>query len=74
MKINIYQFGNGSKVKAVHNVKIPALFGNNYITIQTDIVENSILLLSKPSMKRTEMTLDFQHDIANDFGGKNSCS
>ena len=68
---HMYRFGDGKKVKATHSAKIPALLDNNHITIQTDVIENDIpLFLSKSSMKKAEMTLDFQNDIANAFGEK----
>ena len=67
----MYWFGDRKKVKATHSAKVPALIGNNYITIQTDVTENNIpVLLSKSSMKKAKMTLDFQNDIANAFGEK----
>ena len=54
-----------------HSSKISALIGNNYITIQTDVIENNIpLFLSKLSMKKTEMIVNFQNDIANVFRQK----
>ena len=43
--IHIYQFRDGSRVTAMYSAKIQALLGNNYITIQTDIIENGIPLL-----------------------------
>ena len=68
---HMYWFGDRKKVKATHSAKVPALIGNNYITIQTDVTENNIpVLLSKSSMKKAKMTLDFQNDIANAFGEK----
>ena len=68
---HMYWFGDGKKVKATHSAKIPALNGNNYILIQADLIENEVpLLLSKSSMKKAEMTLDFQNDITNAFGEK----
>ena len=68
---HMYWFGDRKKVKATHSAKVPVLIGNNYITIQTDVTENNIpVLLSKSSMKKAKMTLDFQNDIANAFGEK----
>ena len=68
---HVYWFGDGKKLKATHSAKILALLGNKHITIQTDVTENDIpLLLSKSSMKKAKMTLDFQNDIANAFGEK----
>ena len=65
------QFGDEKEVKAAHSAKISALLCNNHITIQTDVIENDIpLLLSKSSMKKAEMILDFQNDITDAFGEK----
>ena len=66
----MYRFGDGKKVKVTHSAKILALIGNNYMTIQTDVIEKGIPLLSKWSMKKFQMTLSFQNDIANAFGEK----
>ena len=66
----MYWFGDGKKVKVTHSAKFSALLVNNYITIQTDVIKNDIPLLSKSSMKKAELTLDFQYNIANAFGEK----
>ena len=59
-------------MKEIHNRKIWALIGNNYITIQSDVIENEIpLFLSKSFTKKAEVTPDFQNDIAIAFGEKN---
>ena len=71
MKAITYTFRDEKKVKATHSAKIPILIGKKVITIQTDVIENNILLfLSKTSMKKAEMTLDFQTDIGSAFGEK----
>ena len=33
----------------MYSVKIPALLDNNFITIQIDVIENDILLISSKS-------------------------
>lgn len=59
------------KVKGTKSTKIPVLLSNNYVAIQTDIIENDITLFpSKSSLKKAEKTLDFQNDIANAFREK----
>ena len=68
---DMYRFGDGKKVKITHGAKIPALLGSNYIMIQTDVIKINIpLLLSKSPMKKAEMTLTFQNEIANAFAEK----
>ena len=67
----MYRFGDRKKVKGTHSTKIPVLLSNNYIAIQTDIIENDLPLFpSKSSLKKAEKTLDFQNDIANAFREK----
>ena len=66
---NIYRFGDGRKITASENVTIPATIGNIDITINADIVDNDIpLLLSRPSMKKANMILDFEKDTITAFG------
>ena len=60
---SIYQFGDGKKIPALKNAKIPALIGSQKVIIDTDIVSNKVLLLLLgESMKRANMHLNFQDD------------
>ena len=66
-----YRFGDGKVVKAIRNAVIPAYFGNWATLISTDIVDTEIpLLLSKTTMKRAGMKLDFDEDTLDVFGEK----
>ena len=60
---HIYQFGDGRKIKAIKSAQIPAIIGSNKFQIETDVIEGDIpLLLSKSSMKRGNMKINFQDD------------
>ena len=68
---NIYRFGDGNLISALKNVDIPILLGNQEVMLNTDIVPNDIpLLLSRKSMKKADMTLDFKNDCAVIFGNQ----
>ncbi|MEL6943457.1 MAG: hypothetical protein AAFO82_12375 [Bacteroidota bacterium] len=58
-----FTFGDGVAVKSVKRITIPCVIGNLRGTITTDVVNTNIpLLLSKKSMKRAGMVLDFAND------------
>ena len=60
---HIYQFGDGRKIKAIKSAQIPAIIGSKKFQIETDVIEGDIpLLLSKSSMKRGNMKINFQDD------------
>ena len=64
-----YKFGDGKSVTAIKCAKLPAYFGSQPISIQADIVDAEIpLLLSKSSMKKAGMQIDFENDSASAFG------
>ena len=66
---NIYQFGDGNFFTAIENVDIPIVLGKQDVMLNTDIVASDIpLLLSRKSMKKTDMTFDFKNDNAIIFG------
>ena len=53
---HVYRFGDGRKIGAIQNAKIPANIGSKQFMIETDIINDDIpLLLSKSSMKKGEM-------------------
>ena len=63
-----YRFGDGHKIKAIHSAIIPAIIGSRKVKIDTDVIEGDIpLLLSKSSMKKVNMKLNFQDDTVNVF-------
>ena len=58
-----YRFGVGNKVMVTKSVQIPAVIDNQSVTIETDIVHSDIpLLLSRSSMKKANMHLNFEDD------------
>ena len=64
-----FRFGDGNQVISDMNVTFPAILGNRSISISTDVIEKDIpLLLSRESMKKANMKLDFSKDIANMCG------
>ena len=61
-----YRFGDGKETKAVKTIKTPVIIGNKNYVMEVDVVDNEIpLLISKKSMKRMGMTLNFKNDTAN---------
>ena len=66
---NIYRFGDENLVRAVENVDLPIAMGSKHVMLNTDIVSSDIpMLLSRKSMKRAGMTIDFKNDQAVAFG------
>ena len=66
---NIYRLGDENLVRAVQNVDLPIAMGSKHVMLNTDIVPSDIpLLLSRKSMKRAGMTIDFKNDQAVAFG------
>ena len=62
---DVYQFGDGNLVQAVENVDLPIAMGSKHVMLNTDTVTSYIpLLLSRKSMKRAGMTIDFKNDQA----------
>ena len=62
---NTYRFGDGKLFPALQNVDIPISLGSQNVMLNTDIVSRDIpLLLSRKSMKKVNMTLDFTNDHA----------
>ena len=59
-----FTFGDGKSVQSLKRVSLPCSVAGFEVDIVTDVVECSIpLLLSKTSMKKAEMKLDFKNDI-----------
>ena len=66
---NHYRFGDGVQVGAIKNAIIPVTIGRTATRINVDIVPNNIpLLLSRNSMKKANMTLNFEEDTIIAFG------
>ena len=54
-------------------MNLPTAMGSKHVMLNTDIVASDIpLLLSRKSIKRTAMTIDFKNDEAVASGKKNS--
>ena len=65
---NIYRFGDGNLVQAVENVDLSIAMGSKHVMLNTNIVLSDIpLLLSRMSIKRAAMTIDFKNDQAIKF-------
>ena len=65
---NQYKFGDGAQVTAVSEAIIPITIGTIKTKIHADIVPSNIpLLLSKESMKRANMKLNFENDTITAF-------
>ena len=62
---NTYRFGDGKLFPVLQNVGIPISSGSENVMLNTNIVASDItLLLSKKSMKKANMILDFKNDHA----------
>ena len=58
-----FTFGDGRSVTSKRKVTIPCWMGGERGRLTTDVVDSNIpLLLSRRSMKRSEMVLDFKND------------
>lgn len=58
-----FTFADGVTVSSLKKVKLPCCIGTKRATIETDVVDCNIpLLLSKRSMKKAEMMLNFSDD------------
>ena len=64
-----YRFGDGAEVTAITAATIPIVIGTTKAKMNVDIVPSNIpLLLSKDSMKRANMQLNFENDTITAFG------
>ena len=66
-----FRFGDGNRVAAKNTVSLPAMIGSSEVIINADVVDSDIpLLLSRDSMKRANMNLNFETDTITAFGEK----
>lgn len=66
-----FRFGDGKRVTSQKVVSLPAIIGHTEVLINTDVVDSDIpLLLSRDSMKKANMNLDFESDTMTAFGEK----
>ena len=64
-----FKFGGGTRMKSIEKVTFPCKIAGVKCRITSDVVDIDIpLLLSKPSMKATKVTLDFENDKASILG------
>ena len=74
-----YKFGSGDPICSTKSVTIPCQIAGKNVNIECSIVSARVpMLLSKKSMKRAEMIIDFGKDEVTVFGKKhktrsNSC-
>ena len=60
-----FTFGDGVMVTSVKRVTLPCFIGKKRATVVTDVVNCNIpLLMSKTSMKRAKMSINFETDSA----------
>ena len=61
----MFRFGDGREAFAIESVQIPVSIGSINCKINVDVVENEIpLLLSRDSMRKANMVIDFSNDKA----------
>ena len=59
-----FRFGDGEPIESVKRVLIPAEIGGSSVLLDAYVVPSNIpLLLSRESMKRAGMSIDFKHDV-----------
>ena len=64
-----FRFGDGIDVKSVEEIEFPVVIGKKRVKIKANVVNNEIpLLLSKASMKRANIVLNFMNDTAEILG------
>ena len=64
-----FRFGDGIEVKSVEEIEFPVVIGKKRVKIKANVVNNEIpLLLSKASMKRANIVLNFMNDTAEILG------
>ena len=64
-----FRFGDGVEVMSLREVQIPVIIGVKKVMIKANVVNNEIpLLLSKSSMKKAQLVLNFNNDTAEVLG------
>ena len=63
---NFYRFGNGKRVCSTKSVKLPAVIGNQPVTTES-VGCDVLLLMSRYSMKKANMHLNFEDNTAHAF-------
>jgi len=61
----LFKFGDGVVSKSLKSLVIPVVIGNSRCAMKVEVVKEEIpLLISKASMKKMEMRIDFKQDVA----------
>ncbi|CAL4065493.1 unnamed protein product, partial [Meganyctiphanes norvegica] len=69
-----FRFGDGIEVKSVDELEFPVIIGAKRVMIKANVVKNEIpLLLSKASMIRAKLVLNFNNDTAEILGQRLIC-
>ena len=67
----VFRFGDGAEVSSLQEVQFLVIIGVKRVMIKANVVKNEIpLLLSKASMKRAQLNLNFNNDTAEILGQK----
>ena len=65
----VFRFGDSKMITSSKKVKIPIWIGNEKVILNTEVIDYNIpLLLSKESMKKAKVTIDFHNDSVSFFG------
>ena len=68
---NRFRFGDQNTVVSLQTATIPVTLGPKKVKLNTDIVDRDLpLLISRESMKKAGMAIDFATDTANVFGAR----
>ena len=69
--VKTFKFGDGNKLNSLYEVTLPCVIADIEVSIITDVVDSNItLLLSKDSMKRAGICLNFENDSVTMFKKK----
>ena len=62
---SVYRFGDGKETHSLRTIDLPVMIGSKKYIIEVDVVASDIpLLISKPSMSRLGMKIDFSNNQA----------
>lgn len=65
----LFKFGDSKMIPSIKKVKVPIWIGDKKILLNTEVIRYDIpLLLSKASMKKANVKIDFQNDAVSFFG------
>ena len=65
----MFKFGDSKLIHSIKNVKVPVTIGKEKVILNTEVINYNIpLLLSKASMKKASVKIDFHNDTVSFFG------